>query len=129
MHRALQQAERSVLLGRQGTKEHGDGQEQAGSLEQRAGEIEPGVQTLPAVFHRLSGRLFGHRSKGVRGVPHDNLVRCGSANMRDQPNVTGDSRNAQVAYYREGVDPEEEITRPRGYPAFVRWLIRSKIES
>jgi cyclopropane fatty-acyl-phospholipid synthase-like methyltransferase len=40
-----------------------------------------------------------------------------------------DSRRDQVAFYRNGVDPEEEITRPRWYPAFVQWLIQSKLEA
>ena len=40
-----------------------------------------------------------------------------------------DSRRDQVTFYRERVDPEEEITRPRGYPGFVQWLIRSKLEA
>ncbi|SRR6266851_1387829 len=40
-----------------------------------------------------------------------------------------DSRRDQVAFYKSGVDPEEEITRPRRYPAFVQWLIQSKLEA
>ncbi len=40
-----------------------------------------------------------------------------------------DSRRDQVAFYKERVDSEEEITRPRGYPAFVQWLIQSKLKA
>jgi glycosyltransferase involved in cell wall biosynthesis/SAM-dependent methyltransferase len=39
----------------------------------------------------------------------------------------GANRGAQVEFYREAVDPEEEITRPRGYPEPVRFLLDYKI--
>ncbi|MGB6546533.1 MAG: glycosyltransferase [Candidatus Acidiferrales bacterium] len=38
------------------------------------------------------------------------------------------NREAQVEFYREAVDPEEEITRPRGYPEPVRFLLDYKIQ-
>jgi glycosyltransferase involved in cell wall biosynthesis/SAM-dependent methyltransferase len=37
------------------------------------------------------------------------------------------NRDAQVEFYREAVDPEEEITRPRCYPEPVRFLLDYKI--
>ena len=37
------------------------------------------------------------------------------------------NREAQVEFYREAVDPEEEITRPRCYPEPVRFLLDYKI--
>jgi glycosyltransferase involved in cell wall biosynthesis/SAM-dependent methyltransferase len=37
------------------------------------------------------------------------------------------NRDAQVEFYREAVDPEEEITRPRCYPEAVRFLLDYKI--
>ena len=43
--------------------------------------------------------------------------------------MNSDSSRAQVAFYKEKVDVEEEITRPRGYPPFVRWLIGSKVDA
>ncbi|MGB6432400.1 MAG: glycosyltransferase [Candidatus Acidiferrales bacterium] len=39
----------------------------------------------------------------------------------------GANRAAQAEFYREGVDPEEEITRPRCYPEPVRYLLNYKI--
>jgi SAM-dependent methyltransferase len=38
-------------------------------------------------------------------------------------------RDAQVHFYRESVDPEEEITRPRCYPRPVQYLLDFKIST
>jgi glycosyltransferase involved in cell wall biosynthesis/SAM-dependent methyltransferase len=38
-----------------------------------------------------------------------------------------DEREAQLHFYAEAVDPEEEITRPRGYPRPVRYLLEGKL--
>ena len=38
-------------------------------------------------------------------------------------------RDAQLHFYREGVDPEEEISRPRCYPRPVQYLLDFKIQT
>ena len=40
----------------------------------------------------------------------------------------GDSKRKQIDFYREEVDPEEEITRPGCYPRPVKYLLENKIE-
>lgn len=37
------------------------------------------------------------------------------------------ARDRQLQFYREAVDAEEEITRPRGYPRAVRYLLEFKL--
>lgn len=43
------------------------------------------------------------------------------------PDPARDEREAQRRFYAEAVDPEEEITRPRGYPRPVRYLLEGKL--
>jgi len=38
-------------------------------------------------------------------------------------------RDAQIHFYREGIDPEEEISRPRCYPRPVQFLLDFKIHT
>jgi glycosyltransferase involved in cell wall biosynthesis/SAM-dependent methyltransferase len=58
------------------------------------------------------------------------LERASPAAAKRSPAIDaapGANRGAQVEFYREAVDPEEEITRPRCYPEPVRFLLDYKI--
>jgi glycosyltransferase involved in cell wall biosynthesis/SAM-dependent methyltransferase len=48
-------------------------------------------------------------------------------NLPAADSAPNSNRDAQVAFYRESVDAEEEITRPRCYPEPVRFLLDYKI--
>jgi len=63
---------------------------------------------------RLAERARATASVSARGSPVAHAA----------PNA---NRDAQVEFYREAVDSEEEITRPRCYPEPVRFLLDYKI--
>jgi len=52
-----------------------------------------------------------------------------SSATREGSKIGGSQRSNQLAFYRESVDPEEEITRPRCYPRPVQYLLDFKIST
>jgi glycosyltransferase involved in cell wall biosynthesis/SAM-dependent methyltransferase len=65
-------------------------------------------------------------SQRVREAAADSLaLRAASENA--SPSASSANLSAQVEFYREAVDTEEEITRPRCYPEPVRFLLDYKI--
>lgn len=63
------------------------------------------------------------KEKELRRAPHASV-------QQPQSTAAGtatDQRDAQLSYYREAVDAEEEITRPRCYPRPVQFLLDFKL--
>jgi glycosyltransferase involved in cell wall biosynthesis/SAM-dependent methyltransferase len=65
------------------------------------------------------------REKAARAVAPS--IGSPEASPRGAGAAPSANRDAQVEFYREAVDPEEEITRPRCYPEPVRFLLDYKI--
>lgn len=54
---------------------------------------------------------------------------CPRRDSSERPAGLARERKTQIDFYRESVDPEEEITRPRCYPRPVQYLLNFKIRT
>ena len=88
----------------------------AGFLDGRAGFIYNALKSV--YWYQVSVKEYELRlaQRARERTSHSSAAAPGGAN-----------RGAQVNFYREAVDAEEEITRPRCYPELVRFLLDYKV--
>jgi glycosyltransferase involved in cell wall biosynthesis/SAM-dependent methyltransferase len=94
----------------------------AGFLDGRAGFIYNALKSI--YWYQVSVKEYELRLAERADVSASRAV---AKTLPAACDSIGANRDAQVEFYREAVDSEEEITRPRGYPEPVRFLLDYKI--
>lgn len=95
-----------------------------GFLDGRAGFHYNALKAFYWYQVRLKEYEIRLRDRAATRRPPDDLSSRKVATHRIGDRI---ARDRQLQFYRESVDAEEEITRPRGYPRPVRYLLEFKL--